>query len=143
MRALLDVNVLIALLDQTHAHHPRAQAWLEANIQHGWASCPLTENGCTRVMSQPNYANAVPVTLAASRLAEARQTDHHRFWPDALSLLDPTKVDLSYALGPKQLTDIYLLALAVYNGGRLVTFDRRIALQAVPAAAVGSLVRIP
>jgi predicted nucleic acid-binding protein len=55
MRALLDVNVLIALLDSDHLHHTRAMAWLQENIQSGWASCPLTENGCIRIMSQPGY----------------------------------------------------------------------------------------
>jgi predicted nucleic acid-binding protein len=45
MRALLDVNLLIALLDGAHQHHGVARAWLEANIEHGWASCPLTQNG--------------------------------------------------------------------------------------------------
>jgi predicted nucleic acid-binding protein len=55
MHALLDVNVLIALLDSDHVHHARARAWLKENIRHGWASCPLTQNGCIRIMSQPGY----------------------------------------------------------------------------------------
>lgn len=55
MRALLDVNVLIALLDAAHVHHRNARAWLEANIEQGWASCPLTQNGCIRILSQPAY----------------------------------------------------------------------------------------
>ena len=33
MRALLDVNVLIALLDRQHEHHHAARRWLERNIQ--------------------------------------------------------------------------------------------------------------
>ena len=48
MRALLDVNVLIALLDAGHVHHTRASQWLISEIGHGWASCPLTQNGCVR-----------------------------------------------------------------------------------------------
>jgi predicted nucleic acid-binding protein len=65
MHALLDVNVLIALLDSDHVHHARARAWLKENIRHGWASCPLTQNGCIRIMSQPGYPNALPATAVA------------------------------------------------------------------------------
>ena len=36
--------------------------------------------------------------------------------------------------GPGQLTDVYLLALAVAHDARLVTLDRRIPISAVPAA---------
>ena len=43
MRALLDVNVLIALLDVQHMHHDNARSWLRENIQHGWATCPFTQ----------------------------------------------------------------------------------------------------
>ena len=124
MRALLDVNVLIALLDAAHVGHLSARAWLESNIEQGWASCPLTQNGCIRILSQPP-------SLIAARLAEAVGTPWHAFWPDDLSLLDPGCVDWRQVLGSRQLTDVYLLALAVRRGGRLVTFDR-----AVPLAAV-------
>ena len=58
MRALLDVNVLIALLDSAHIHHAQTMTWLSGNITSGWASCPLTQNGCIRIMSQPGYPNA-------------------------------------------------------------------------------------
>ena len=58
MRALLDVNVLIALLDQAHPHHGTALSWLRVNIKHGWASCPITQNGCIRIMSQAAYPGA-------------------------------------------------------------------------------------
>lgn len=53
MRALLDVNVLIALLDAGHVMHDQAMSWLEREIRHGWASCPIVENGVVRIMSQP------------------------------------------------------------------------------------------
>ena len=50
MRALLDVNLLIALLDPDQVFHERAHDWWEANRSAGWASCPLTENGVVRIM---------------------------------------------------------------------------------------------
>ena len=68
MRALLDVNVLIALLDQAHPHHDTALTWLRANIRHGWASCPITQNGVVRIMSQPGYPTPRPPAQVAQRL---------------------------------------------------------------------------
>ena len=63
MRALLDVNVLIALHDGNHVHHHAASRWLQQNIAHGWASCPLTQNGCLRIMAQPGYAQPQPLAV--------------------------------------------------------------------------------
>ena len=134
MRALLDVNLLIALLDAAHVHHASARAWLEAHIEQGWASCPLTQNGCVRILSQAAYPGAQPPAAVAARLAEAVATPWHAFWPDDLSLLEPRRVDWRQVLGSRQLTDVYLLALAVHHGGRLVTFDRTVPLAAVPNA---------
>jgi len=54
-RALLDINVLIALLDQGHLLHQPATRWLEGQLAQGWATCPITENGVVRIMAQPAY----------------------------------------------------------------------------------------
>lgn len=134
MRSLFDVNVLIALLDTDHAHHRRATAWLARHIGDGWASCPLTQNGCIRIMAQPTYPNALAAEEVAGRLAEATATDFHRFWPDSVSLLDDGRVRWRAVLGARQLTDVYLLTLAVAQGGRLVTFDRAVPIAAVDGA---------
>jgi len=134
MRALLDVNVLIALLDAAHIDHRPARRWLSANIEHGWASCPITQNGCVRILSQPSYPNTVPTELALQRLAGACATPMHHFWPDDLSLLDADVLNRDLVYGPNQLSDIYLLALATRHGGRFVTFDRKIPLTAVRGA---------
>ncbi len=134
MRALLDVNVLIALLDSDHLHHEAARRWLRNNIRLGWATCPITQNGCLRIMAQPGYPNTVSAALVAERLREATATDHHRFWPDEVSLLSLGIVDWRRAISARQITDVYLLALAVQRGGRFVTFDARIAANAVSAA---------
>ena len=130
-RALLDINVLIALLDLDHAHHRRARSWLESEAVSGWASCPLTENGCVRVMSQSRYPSPVPTVEVIRRLQGATATSYHEFWPDDLSILDQTVVDNARIHGPKQLTDVYLLALAVKQAGRFVTFDGSVPLSAV------------
>ena len=142
MRALFDVNVLIALLDSDHVHHALAKDWLKENIRHGWASCPLTQNGCIRIMSQPGYPNALPAAAVAERLAAATATSHHAFWPDAVSMLDAGRVAWNAVLGSRQVTDVYLLALAAQRDGRLVTLDRAVPLKAVPGSRASHLVVI-
>ena len=124
--ALLDVNVLVALFDQRHIHNEQAHTWFAANRSDGWATCPLTENGLVRILSNFAYAgvaesaDGVRDRLAAS-CADAAD---HVFWPDLVSLRDE-RVDLT-SVSHGQLTDLYLLALAVESGGRLATFDARI-----------------
>lgn len=140
MRALLDVNVLLALLDADHVDHRRARTWLESQIEHGWASCPITQNGFVRVISQPRYPSPVPPALAMDRLARACAGPAHAFWACEISALDEAVLDRTRVHGPRQLTDAYLLALAARHGGRFVTFDRSVPLSAVPTATAGHLV---
>jgi uncharacterized protein len=139
MRALLDVNVLIALLDSDHASHDSAINWFAKHAREGWASCPITQNGCIRIMSNPVYPNPLPVQAVIEHLADACRQNIHEFWPDDLSLLDSEVVDSTRIHGPRQLTDIYLLALAVQHDGRLVTFDSGIPLAAVRNATAKEL----
>ena len=142
MRALLDVNVLVALLDGGHLHHAIATAWLSANAASGWASCPLTQNGCLRILSLNSYPNAQPTAVVAERLARAAAGELHVFWPDSVSLLAPGVLRWDRVLTSRQVTDTYLLALAAAHGGRLVTFDRGISVEAVPSASAGHLVTL-
>ena len=121
MRALLDVNVLVALLDENHANHRAASDWLASNIEQGWTSCPLTQNGCVRILSLSAYPNRLGTVEATERLRSAISTTHHQFVADDISLLDDAVVDVRNLLGPSQITDIYLLALAVAHGARFVT----------------------
>lgn len=138
-RALLDINVVLALLDSDHVDHHRARDWLSREIGTGWASCAITQNGVVRIMSQPRYPSPVPPAVVAGLLEQACSTPHHEFWPCEISLLDSTVVDRGRLLFPRQVTDAYLLALAVRRGGRFVTFDRSVALSAVPGATAGDL----
>ena len=137
--ALLDVNFLIALFDPDHVHHDAAHAWFGANRASGWASCPLTENGLVRILSNPAYSPSAerPVDVAA-RLATFRDSGDHAFWPDDVSLCDPRAFEL--VVGQRQLTDVYLLGLAVRHDGRLATFDRSVPTRAVRGARAGHLV---
>lgn len=134
MRALLDVNVLIALIDPAHEFHRTAKAWAIEHATSGWASCPLTQNGCARIISQPSYARSVPIQQAIETLQGLCQSSLHQFWPDALSLLDTTAFEHSKIHGHRQLTDLYLLALAVRHDACFVTFDGAIPLSAVKGA---------
>lgn len=140
MRALLDINVLLALLDADHVDHQRAQEWISGEIQHGWASCALTQNGFVRILSQPRYPSPVSPSEAVERLRRATNTEYHEFWPCSISLLEDRRVNSRHVHGPRQVTDIYLLALAVERGGRFVTFDRTIPLSAAPGATPEHLV---
>lgn len=139
MRALLDVNVLIALLDSDHASHDTAIRWFAKHAREGWASCPITQNGCIRIMSNQGYPNPLPVHAVIQRLADACDEDIHEFWPDEVSLLDSDVVDSTRVHAPRQLTDIYLLALSVQHEGRLITFDKGIPLAAVRRATTQNI----
>ena len=139
MRALLDVNVLVALLDRTHLHHRVATVWLAANVSRGWASCPLTQNGCVRILSLPSYRNAQSPFAVADRLGQATGNKSHEFWPDSVSVVEKGRLHWDRVLSSRQITDVYLLALAVARGGRLVTLDRSIAIEAVPGAVARHL----
>jgi toxin-antitoxin system PIN domain toxin len=134
MRSLLDVNVLIALLDADHVSNAQATHWFAEHAREGWASCPITQNGCIRIMSSPAYPNAQPPSAVIRRLAAATAAVVHEFWADDFSLVDGNVADPERILGPRQLTDVYLLGLAVRRGGRLVTFDTAIPLNVIRGA---------
>ena len=144
MRALLDVNVLIALLDAERDCHESAREcreWFKVNRWFGWASCPLTENGVVRFMTLPSYRKPLQRkaedVIGALRLT--RESSDHRFWADDLSRSDPNVFTANRIRGSKQITDIYLLALAVKHNGWLATFDTRISLDAVVGATPAHL----
>ena len=119
-RSLLDVNVWIALLDDAHQFSEEANAFIdspEARI----ATSPLVENGVIRIMAMPSYSRGggLPMSLVRQRLQQACASLDHAFWPDDVSLRDDTLVDFSRVQGHQQVTDLYLLALAVRDGGTL------------------------
>ena len=135
---LLDVNVLIALVDPAHVHHEPAHTWFAATGSHAFATCPLTENGLLRIVGHPRYPNSPGSPAeAAFMLSALRALKGHQFWPDDISLLDTQRVDISRVLSHGQVTDSYLLALAVAHGGRLASMDRRLVVSAVAGGAKG------
>ena len=140
MRALLDVNALMALFDVGHIHHGRAHSWWATHQSEGWASCPLTQNGFVRIISSPSYERPIPLQTALWGLAAQLAQSDHEFWGDDISIADETLFDRRHILGPKQITDVCLLGSAVKHGGRLVTFDRGVPLKAVLGAEARNLV---
>ena len=141
MRHLLDVNVWVALLDQAHVFHANAVAFIERkNLK--IATCPLVENGVIRILNLPAYSKFGPVgfEVVATKINEICADVDHEFWPDQVSLCIPGTVQWPRVLGHNQITDVYLLALAVSKRGCLATLDHRVALSTVVGATPKSLV---
>jgi uncharacterized protein len=132
-RALLDVNVLIALLDPFHIQHQIAQDWFLNDAKQGWASCPITENGFVRIVSQSSYPHPVSIPDAIVTLSALMRETDHQFWPDAISLFDARHFTVERLLSPRQITDSYLLGLAAHQNGVLATLDRRLICDALPS----------
>lgn len=135
MRDFPDVNILIALVDDEHAHHRKASDWFENDRRQEWATCPITQNGCLRIVSQPRYSNSMSIADVMRRLHELTDTTDHQFIADDISLLTPGRIDINEVSSHRQLTDVYLLALAVTHGLRFVTLDRGVRLMAVRGAS--------
>lgn len=142
MRALLDVSFLIAVFDANHVSHRVARQWLEANIDSGWSSCAITQNAYVRTVSQPRYPNQLTPEAAISKLELACDSSHHTFRACEVSLTNPGMLRREQILGPSQVTDAYLLALAVRHGDRLVTLDHRIVSESVRDATPDHLVLV-
>jgi uncharacterized protein len=129
---LLDINVIIALIDPTHVGHDAAHRWFADEAQPSWATCPLTENGVIRIVGHPKYPNSPGSPAEVARIVtQLRAMPGHVFWPDDISLMDADHVDCAGLRTSAQVTDSYLLALAVAHGGRLASFDRRLTAGAV------------
>ena len=145
MAALLDVNALIALVDTRHVFHEVMGRWFLAHVQSGWATCPITENGMIRVLSQPAYCSGrrtVAEAIQGLKALRVAFSGTHQFWPDGLSLTDSAVLQPSLVGGSGQVTDVYLMALAISREGTLVSFDRTLAWQAVRGGSAG-LVQLP
>ena len=132
MTFLLDVNLLIALIDPAHVGHDLAHRWFAVTGRAAWATCPITENGVIRIVGNPRYPNSPGSPSAVVPIvAKLREIPGHSFWADDISLIDSKLVSPDEIATPAQVTDTYLLALAVAHGGALATLDRRLSTKAV------------
>jgi toxin-antitoxin system PIN domain toxin len=122
---LLDVNILLALWVPTQQDHEKVTAWFHAEGSRNWATCPITQAGFVRLASNPALTpDALSVTEALSVLAANLKHPGHVFWADELDLPHALSLCGRRLQGYREITDAYLVALAMHRKGRLVTLDR-------------------
>ena len=124
-RYLLDLNALIALVDPDSVHYIAMQEWFDSAGWEDWGVCPLTEAGFVRVTANPAFGGAArTLAQATAILAELADRPGYRYWRIADSWAELTAPFSARLLGHQQVTDAYLLGLAVKEDGVLVTFDK-------------------
>lgn len=124
---LLDANVLIALAWPDHEFHSRVSAWFGRNSRNGWATCPITQSAFVRILSNPAFSpRALSPQNALVALEMNLKLPGHKFWPDDISMADVFQQLGERVMGHRQVTDAYLLALAVHHRGRFATLDESI-----------------
>jgi len=130
---LLDTNLLIALLWPSHEHHDLALNWFSHHRAKGWATCPITQAGFIRIVSNPAFSrDAVQPREAIHVLSANTAAKDHSFWPDELPYAEAAAFAGVRLIGHQQMTDAYLLGLALRRGGNLATLDQRIAALTEP-----------
>jgi toxin-antitoxin system PIN domain toxin len=140
---LLDTNLLIALLWPSHERHDVAVKWFTRNRRQGWATCPITQAGFVRIVSNPAFSrDAVQPREAVQVLAANTAAQDHLFWPDELPVAGAVAFAGVRLLGHQQVTDAFLLGLAIRRGGVLATLDQRIDTLLEPRSAVRTALEI-
>jgi uncharacterized protein len=124
---LLDVNVLLAWVWPAHEVHNAAHTWMRDHIQEPWATCPITEMGFLRILTNPSFSTKGPKWAEAIKILRKHTegSPNHSFWQDSVSLAEMDLMLGNRIKGPNQITDAYLLTMAIRNNGKLVTFDYR------------------
>jgi toxin-antitoxin system PIN domain toxin len=124
---LLDVNVLIALAWPTHIAHQKVQEWFARHAREGWATCPLTQTAFVRILSNPAFSpNALTPAHAVALLRANLGHPSQRIWADELSFIQALEPFRPRLAGHQQVTDAYLLGLAMRKKGKLATMDRAV-----------------
>jgi len=126
-KSILDLNVLIALTEPAHDQFSRAQDWFGASKGASLGMCPITEAGFIRITTSASY-RPFPRSMSQAVGAIQMYKDNPSYWFCAIdeswtTLTAPFAKRIS---GRHQVTDAYLLGLAIKEGGVLVTFDRGI-----------------
>src|ERR1700753_305517 len=122
---LLDVNVLVSLMWPAHINHGRAQEWFAKYSKSGWATCPLTQASCIRILSNPSFSSdAVTPQQALKLLGANLNHPSHQFWPDDLNFAEAVEPLQKQMQGHQQVSAAYPLVFAIHRKGRLTTTDR-------------------
>lgn len=133
MGFLLDTNLLIALLWPPHERHAVAVRWFASHRAQGWATCPFTQAGFVRIVTNPAFSRDAVLPQEAMRVLQANTAaEDHRFWPDDAPYSEVAAFAGARLIGHQQVTDAYLLGLAVMRGGSLATLDASVAALAIP-----------
>lgn len=140
---LLDTNLLIALLWPSHERHGIALKWFGQSRRKGWATCPLTEAGFVRIVSNPAFSrDAVRPRDAVHVLGANTAASDHVFWSDDLPLAEAVAFAGVRLMGHQQVTDAYLLGVAIHRGGVLATLDQRLSTLTEPDGAARTALEI-
>jgi hypothetical protein len=127
MEFLLDVNVLIAAAWPTHQAHARVQQWAARHAREGWATCPSTQSAFVRILSNPAFSpNALTPADALALLRANLGHPAHRFWEEDISFVQAVEPFGKRLVGHQQVSDAYLLGLAIHKKGRLATLDQSV-----------------
>jgi len=125
---LLDANALIALAWPSHSDHENIQRWFARSARQGWATCPFTECAFVRIVSNPVFsAHALSLPAAMRLLNLNLQHPGHRFWGADITFAEAVQSFQDGLVGHQQVTDAYLLGLALHKKGKLATLDQSIA----------------
>ena len=123
-RYLLDVNVFLALVSENHIHHQLVTAWFNTPGLR-WAICPFTEAGFLRNATAPR-SGQITMSEATAVLARMTQEPGYHHLPIAADWQTLCSPFFTRLYGTKQVTDAYLLGLALREGLVLVTMDKAI-----------------
>jgi len=124
---LLDLNVLIALTEPGHKHHQKAQDWFNSSCKGRWGVCPLTEAGFVRVTTNPAFCPGPRTMEQAMAILQAlKMYPGYWYWAIDESWITLTAPFAARIFGHQQVTDAYLLGLAIKEKGVLVTFNKGI-----------------
>lgn len=125
---LLDVNILIALAREDHVAHKTVRQWFQRAGSRSWATCALTQAGFVRVIANPRFLEQPPnMSEAIDMLRALTALPGHRFWPIEITFVKAAMALEKNLFGHQQVTDTYLLGLAIQNRGKLATLDKGIA----------------
>lgn len=118
MTWLLDANVLVALVIDSHIHHDRVHRWFSTLKRDHFATCVLTQGTLLRV----HMKTAVDPSAAGAwqSLRQVAAHPKHEWWGESLSFL---KVHHRNLQGSGQVTDAWLAELARRRNGRVATLD--------------------
>lgn len=127
MRAsfLLDANVLVAMAWPAHSAHAKVEEWLRRHARDEWATCPLTQIAFVRIISNPSFSpDALTPGNAVTLLEAYLSHPRHKFWSDDIGFIDALERRNARLAGHQQVTDAYLLGLAMHKNGKFATMDQ-------------------